>query len=51
MDNNITREHSRYSGQNIKQADVNLLAYPLKTIKDEAQIRRDLEFYKALIPN
>jgi protein-glucosylgalactosylhydroxylysine glucosidase len=34
MDNNVTREHNRYNGENIKQADVNLLAYPLKTITD-----------------
>jgi protein-glucosylgalactosylhydroxylysine glucosidase len=34
MDNNVTREHNRYNGENIKQADVNLLSYPLKTITD-----------------
>jgi len=42
MDNNVTREHDRYNGQSIKQADVNLLAFPLKTITDKEQIKRDL---------
>ena len=31
MDNGVTREHDSYMGQAIKQADVNLLAYPLKS--------------------
>jgi trehalose/maltose hydrolase-like predicted phosphorylase len=30
MDNGVTREHATYKGEGIKQADVNLLAYPLK---------------------
>lgn len=51
MSNNVTREHSRYNGENIKQADVNLLAYPLKTIIDVDQIKRDLAFYQTRIPN
>ena len=29
--NGVTREHATYNGEGIKQADVNLLAYPLKT--------------------
>ena len=29
----------------IKQADVNLLAYPLDVITDPRQIRRDLDYY------
>lgn len=31
-----TRENATYEGDNIKQADVNLLAYPLHIIQDEA---------------
>lgn len=30
MDNGVTREHTAYHGEGIKQADVNLLAYPLQ---------------------
>jgi trehalose/maltose hydrolase-like predicted phosphorylase len=51
MADGVTREHSTYNGENIKQADVNLLAFPLKTIKDNAQITKDLLFYQSRIPN
>jgi trehalose/maltose hydrolase-like predicted phosphorylase len=51
MDNGITREHAAYNGEGIKQADVNLLAYPLKEITDPKQIRKDLEFYSIKIPD
>lgn len=50
MENGVTREHDSYAGQNIKQADVNLLAYPLKVITDKNQIRRDLEYYETKVP-
>ena len=30
LDNGVTQEHAAYHGEGIKQADVNLLAYPLK---------------------
>ncbi len=40
-----TREHASYNGEPIKQADVNLLAYPLKQITDPATIRKDLDYY------
>ena len=45
----ITREHATYQGEMIKQADVNLLAYPLQVITDREQIRRDLEFYEPVM--
>lgn len=51
MENGVTKEHETYKGEGIKQADVNLLAYPLKEIKDPAQIRKDLEFYETRVPN
>jgi trehalose/maltose hydrolase-like predicted phosphorylase len=51
MDNGVTREHATYNGEGIKQADVNLLAYPLKTITDAAQIKKDLEYYETRVPN
>ena len=42
----VTRENATYDGVNIKQADVNLLAYPLKVITDPAQIKKDLDYYE-----
>lgn len=51
MDNGVTREHATYNGEGIKQADVNLLAYPLKTIADAGQIKKDLEYYETRVPN
>ena len=44
-ENGITQNYKGYKGQIIKQADVNLLAYPLHVITDKAQIERDLEYY------
>lgn len=41
-----TRENATYDGVIIKQADVNLLAYPLKVITDPAQIKKDLDYYE-----
>lgn len=40
-----TKENATYDGVNIKQADVNLLAYPLNIVTEEKAIRRDLEYY------
>ncbi|MDN3659442.1 glycoside hydrolase family 65 protein [Ferruginibacter paludis] len=51
IDNGVTREHGSYNGEGIKQADVNLLAYPLKEITDTKQIRKDLEYYETRVPN
>ncbi|MEJ8817189.1 glycoside hydrolase family 65 protein [Lacibacter sp. H407] len=47
----VTREHATYNGEGIKQADVNLLAYPLKEVKDVASIKKDLEYYEQRVPN
>ncbi|WP_128546638.1 glycosyl hydrolase family 95 catalytic domain-containing protein [Larkinella soli] len=41
-----TRENETYDGVPIKQADVNLLAYPMKIVTEEAQIRKDLKYYE-----
>ncbi len=41
-----TKENATYTGVEIKQADVNLLAYPLKVITDPAQIKKDLDYYQ-----
>jgi len=51
LDNGVTKEHAAYHGEGIKQADVNLLAYPLKEITDPKQIRKDLEYYETRVPN
>jgi kojibiose hydrolase len=51
LDNGVTSEYATYHGEKIKQADVNLLAYPLKQITDVAQIKKDLEYYETRIPN
>jgi trehalose/maltose hydrolase-like predicted phosphorylase len=50
LDNGVTKEHASYNGEGIKQADVNLLAYPLKQITDAAQIKKDLEYYETRVP-
>lgn len=47
----VTKEHAAYNGEGIKQGDVNLLAYPLKTITDPAQIKKDLQYYETRVPN
>src|SRR5205823_3840441 len=51
MENGVTQEHGSYHGEGIKQADVNLLAYPLKQITDPGQIKKDLNYYETRIPN
>jgi trehalose/maltose hydrolase-like predicted phosphorylase len=51
MENGVTREHENYKGEGIKQADVNLLAYPLKEITDPGQVRKDLEYYETRVPD
>ncbi|MDE5989773.1 MAG: glycoside hydrolase family 65 protein [Duncaniella sp.] len=45
-DDGTTLEYEGYAGQTIKQADVNLLGYPLAVITDPAQLKRDLEYYE-----
>lgn len=51
MDNGVTQEHATYKGEGIKQADVNLLSYPLKEITDPQQVRKDLAYYETRVPN
>jgi len=46
----VTREYEGYNGEGIKQADVNLLAYPLKEITDPQRISKDLLYYEKRIP-
>ena len=42
----VTKEHAAYNGEKIKQADVNLLSYPLHEITDAASIKKDLAYYE-----
>lgn len=49
LSNGVTAEHATYHGEKIKQADVNLLAYPLKEITDPQQIKKDLTYYESRI--
>ena len=42
----VTKENATYDGVTIKQADVNLLAFPLNIISDPAAIRKDLAYYE-----
>lgn len=51
LPNGVTKEFESYKGEGIKQADANLLAYPLKTIADQAQIKKDLEYYETRVPD
>jgi trehalose/maltose hydrolase-like predicted phosphorylase len=51
MPDGTTKEHASYNGEGIKQADVNLLAYPLKEISDVSQIKKDLEYYIKRVPD
>jgi trehalose/maltose hydrolase-like predicted phosphorylase len=51
MPDGTTKEHATYNGEGIKQADVNLLAFPLKVITETSQIKKDLEYYKTRVPD
>ncbi len=46
MKDGVTREHATYNGEVIKQADVNLLSYPLHIIREPQQIEKDLKYYE-----
>lgn len=45
FDDGTTREHKDYQGIMIKQADANLLGYPLGIISDPTTLRKDLAYY------
>lgn len=48
----VTRENASYNGVMIKQADVNLLSYPLEIVKDKDQVAKDLKYYETrMSPN
>lgn len=41
-----TKENRTYTGEIIKQADVNLLTYPLDVVSDKERVLKDLEYYE-----
>lgn len=51
LENGVTKEHATYKGEGIMQADVNLLAYPLKEVTDPERIKNDLAYYETRVPN
>lgn len=48
--NGVTMEYATYNGEDIKQADVNLLSFPLKLITDRKCVEADLEYYSKRVP-
>ena len=48
-DDGVTLEYEGYDGRRIKQADANLLAYPLGVVTDPDDILKDLEYYEGRI--
>lgn len=51
MPDGVTKEHSKYQGEKIKQADVNLLSFPLKIITKNDDILKDLKYYQQRVPD
>lgn len=45
MDDGVMKENKTYNGEIIKQADVNLLSYPLGIISDNKSMRLNLDYY------
>ncbi len=46
FEDGTTKEHATYEGEIIKQADVNLLTYPLNVVSDETTVLKDLKYYE-----
>ena len=46
MENGVTKENATYAGEIIKQADVNLLSFPLDIVSDKAEMEKDLIYYQ-----
>jgi trehalose/maltose hydrolase-like predicted phosphorylase len=45
----VMKEYEQYDGDIIKQADVNLLSYPLEITRDNESVRKDLAYYESRI--
>jgi trehalose/maltose hydrolase-like predicted phosphorylase len=46
FEDGTTKENTTYQGQEIKQADANLLSFPLELITDKERMDKDLAFYE-----
>ncbi len=46
FEDGTTKENKSYKGERIKQADVNLLSYPLDVVTDRETIIKDLKYYE-----
>lgn len=52
FEDGTTRENATYEGVMIKQADVNLLSFPLDVIRDKKQLQKNLTYYEQrMAPN
>jgi trehalose/maltose hydrolase-like predicted phosphorylase len=51
FDDGVTKEYIDYEGEMIKQADVNLLGYPLNLITDPVKLKKDLDYYESKVDN
>lgn len=45
FEDGVTKEHESYQGKIIKQADVNLLGYPLEIITNPVKLKKNLAYY------
>ncbi|KQC30847.1 glycosyl hydrolase family 95 catalytic domain-containing protein [Flagellimonas eckloniae] len=46
FEDGTSKEHENYNGEIIKQADVNLLSFPLNIVADKETIVKDLKYYE-----
>ncbi len=46
FEDGTTKEHSTYAGEKIKQADANLLSFPLSIVTGKTHILKDLAYYE-----
>lgn len=46
FEDGVMKEHATYNGQVIKQADVNLLSYPLGILSDAKALKANLDYYE-----
>ncbi len=49
FDDGTIKEYKGYDGDSIKQADVNLLSFPLSFIKDKEIIKKNVEYYSPVL--
>jgi trehalose/maltose hydrolase-like predicted phosphorylase len=47
FESGVTREHGTYEGEIIKQADANLLSYPLDLVREPEAIKKDINYYES----